>query len=125
MKHPRAGISSTRKKEVGSESHERKSQDEPTIIPEEEPASETHKINIIFCYAALAEKQNGRLYTNATGVLPAMLIDGYQHYFIAYNYDTNYIFAITIEDVTENSIIGAFNQVLTELKEKGLKPTYV
>ena len=35
----------------------------------------------------------------------------------------NYIFAIPIKDIMDNSIIEAFNQVFIELKEKGLKLT--
>ena len=53
-----------------------------------------------------------------------MLLNGHQYYLIAYDYDTNCIFAIPIKDVTGDSIIEAFNQVFTELKEEGLKPTF-
>ena len=63
--------------------HEMKSQDEPTIILEEEPTSETHKVNNISWYAALADKQNGTLYMDVTGTLSAMLLHGNQHYVIA------------------------------------------
>ena len=56
-----------------------------------------------------------------------MLLNGhrYQYYFIAYDYDTTYIFAIPIKDAIDDSIIEVFNQVFTQfLKEKGLKPIF-
>ena len=43
----------------------------------------------IFCYAALSDKQQGTLYTDAMGALPARSMDANQYYFIAYDYDTN------------------------------------
>ena len=46
-----------------------------------------------------------------------MPLYGHQYYFIAYDYDTNYIFAIPVKDVTDGSIIEAFDQVFTELKK--------
>ena len=62
---------------------------EPNIIPEED---EPHDgLNNVFCFAALAEKQTGTLYTNATGALPVMSLEGNQYYFVAYDYDTNAI----------------------------------
>ena len=43
---------------------------------------------------------------------------------MAYDYDTNYIFPIPIKDVTDASIIKAFQQVFEELKTEGCKPTF-
>ena len=65
------------------------------------------------------------MYTDATGTLTVMLLDGHQYYFIANDYDTNYGFTIPIKDAADNSIIEVFNQVFTQfLKEKGLKPIF-
>ena len=113
IKCPKAGIHSTYKEEAGRNRHAQKVQDKPIIIPEDEPASETHKVNNIFCYAAVADKQNGTMYLDATCTLPAMSLDGHQCYFIAYDYDSNYIFEIPMKDVTEDSIIEDFDQVFT------------
>ena len=60
----------------------------------------------------------------ATGALPAILLDGHQYYFITYDYDTNYIFAIPIKNVIDEAIIEAFKEVFQELKDKGHKPTF-
>ena len=69
-------------------------------------------------------QEKGTFYTDNTGALPARSIDGHQYFFIAYDYDTNYIFAIPIKDVTDNSIMVAFESVFNELKEKGYTPTF-
>ena len=133
MKRPRAGIRSTRKtyidqnktwRQRGKENnnpaiHPNAARTAPTYIPSDEP-----QVNNVFCFAALADKQRGTMYTDATGALPAMSIDGHQYYFVAYDYDTNYIFAIPIKDVTDDSIMAAFHSVFNELKEKGHKPTF-
>ena len=90
----------------------------PAIIP-----YETHEVSNIFCFAALADKQNGTFYTDATGTLPTVSLDGNQYYFIAYHYDTNYIFAMPIKDVKDATLVAACAEVVNTLKEKGYKPT--
>ena len=47
----------------------------PIIIPNDEPQA-----NNIFCYAALADKKHGKLYTDATGAFPEMPLDGKQFF---------------------------------------------
>ena len=62
-------------------------------IKEESECTEKHEgMNNIFCFAALVDKQNGTLYTDATGALPVVSLEGNQYYFVAYDYDTNAIF---------------------------------
>ena len=68
-------------------------------------------MNNLFCFAALADSQTGTFYTDATCALSAISIDGHQHYFIAYDYDTNYIFVIPINNVTDEAIMEAFQEV--------------
>ena len=76
----------------------------------------------IFCYAALADKQQGTLYTDATGALPARSIYANQYYSVAYDYDTNYIFAEPIPNITDKTIIKAFQGIYNTLVAKGHKP---
>ena len=64
------------------------------------------------------------VYTDTTGTLPEMSLGGHQYYFIAYDYDMNCIFAIPIKDTKDDSILDAFYQVFTELKEKAPKTTF-
>ena len=78
----------------------------------------------MFCYAALADKHTGTMYTDATGALPVLSLDGNQYYFEAYAYDPNYIFAIPIRNVKDETIIEAFDQVFQDLKERGFKPSF-
>ena len=50
--------------------------------------------------------------------------DGKHFFFVVYDYDTNYIFALPIADVQDKTIIEAFDKVFTGLTEKGHKPTF-
>ena len=91
----------------------------PDIIPNDEP--QTKKI---FFYAALADKKEGTLYTDATRAFPEMSLDGKQYFFVAYDYNTNYIFALPIANVQDKTFIKAFDKIFTKLTEKGHKPTF-
>ena len=53
-----------------------------------------------------------------------MSLDGKQYFFVAYDYDTKYIFALPIANVQDKTIIKAFDKIFTELTEKGQKPTF-
>ena len=53
---------------------------------EPKPNDGTLEVNNIFCSVTLTGRKNGTLYTNATGVLPAMPLDGHHYYLIMYNY---------------------------------------
>ena len=64
------------------------------------------------------------MYTDQTCALPVRSLDGMQYFFIAYDYDTNYIFAKPINNLKDESIIAAFESVFNELKNKGHKPTF-
>ena len=121
MKHPRTGIRSTR--ETRAQRRARLRRELPETVPIQHPQDKNDSSNNVFCFAALADKQSGTLYTDATGTLPVMSLDGYQYYFIAYDYDTNYIYAIPIKDVQDKTIIAAFDEVFQDLTDKGYKPT--
>ena len=53
-----------------------------------------------------------------------MSLNGKQYSFVAYDYDTNYIFALPIANVQDKTIIEAFDKVFTELTKKVHKPTF-
>ena len=123
-KKPEAGMLSIRKKhksggasrlgieiaDIDSENENENTHTMPTpdIIPNDEPQT-----NNIFCYAELADKQEGTLYTDATGAFPEMSLDGKQYFFVAYDYDTNYIFAPPIANVQDKTIIEVFDKICT------------
>ena len=125
MKRLRLGIRSIHKKETGRERHKRKSKDEPTIIPEEEHDSETHEVNIFSVMLPWRTKKMACCTLIQLAHSQQCLLMSINTIFKPTNkYNTNYIFAIPIKDDTDDSIIDAFDQVFTELKEKGLKPTF-
>ena len=99
----------------------------PTIIPNDDDASQsehasTEKCLNVFCYAALADKQEGTMYTDMTGALPHMSLKGNLYYLIAYIYDLNAIIAKPMKSTKSDDIVAAFDDIFTELKEKGYKP---
>ena len=55
----------------------------------ESDPNKTNEANNIFCFAALADKQTGTMYTDQKGALPVRSLDGMQYFFIAYEHDTN------------------------------------
>ena len=67
----------------------------------------------MFCYAALAEKQTGTLYTDVIRVLPVKLLEGKQYYYVEYDYGHNYIFAEPIKDVKDDTIIKVIKKIHT------------
>eukprot|EP00804_Cyclotella_cryptica_P010472 CCRYP_012303-RA/>CCRYP_012303-RA protein AED:0.45 eAED:0.14 QI:0/0/0/0.6/1/1/5/0/1176 len=128
MKRPRMGIRSTRPRDT--------KKPEP-VHPVQEPSpTTTSTVNVIpfdtiddsvcnvFCYAALADKQAGTMYTDATGALPAISLEGHQYYFVAYAYDPNYIFAKPLSNLKDETILTAFGEVFQQLKDKGFKPDF-
>eukprot|EP00804_Cyclotella_cryptica_P011139 CCRYP_020834-RA/>CCRYP_020834-RA protein AED:0.37 eAED:0.22 QI:0/0/0/0.66/1/1/3/0/880 len=94
------------------------------LAPSPATSKEADSACNVFCYAALAEKHSGTMYTDATGTLPAVSLEGNQYYFIAYAYNPNYIFAIPIPNLRDETIIKAFDKVFQDLKSKGFKPMF-
>ena len=84
------------------------------LIPEDPVDS----VNNIFCSVALTYKQQGTLYTDVMGALPAVLLEGHTHFFVAYDYVTNYIFVEPISTVTDATIVDAYDKLFTELSDR-------
>ena len=83
----------------------------------------THTSNLS-CYVALSDKVVGMVYTDAAGALTVRCINICQYYFAVYDYNTNFIFLIPIKDVTDASMIDAFQKMFNKLKDPGYKPTF-
>ena len=92
---------------------------EANVIPNEQET-----ISNVFCCAALADATEGTLYTDMTGSFPVQSLEGMQAFFVAYDYDTNAIFAIPTNDLKDATIIVAFEQVFNELEGSGYKPQF-
>ena len=90
MKRTKKGTRSTRpkpkksKKAAAEQPKEAQEVDCRVVPPDGQEAA-----NNVFCFAALADKQTGTMYTDATGALPVLSLDGMQYFFVAYDYDTN------------------------------------
>lgn len=123
MKKPKGGIRSTRKDELKAAAKEAIEMDKD-MHPKREGTltSEGGRVNNIFCFAALSEKENGTVYTDATGALPVMSVDGHQYYVVAYDYDNNYINAVAVTDLKDDTILETVQQIFKEIEENGLHP---
>jgi hypothetical protein len=66
----------------------------PKNLHPTKPFNNTPANASIFCFAALADKNQGTIYTNYTGNLPTHALDNQQLFFVAYHYNINYIFAL-------------------------------
>eukprot|EP00804_Cyclotella_cryptica_P004885 CCRYP_004953-RA/>CCRYP_004953-RA protein AED:0.21 eAED:0.22 QI:0/0/0/1/0.5/0.33/3/0/1060 len=133
MKRPRTGIQSTRPTLTGpnttpvappSNVPDDTPPDEPMTAPHFIPPDITDTTCNVFCFAALADKHHGTMYTDATGALPAVTLEGNQYYLVAYAYDPNYIYATPLRNLRDESIMTAFDYVFQDLKSKGYNPTF-
>ena len=139
MKRPRSGIRSTRKKKPNKQTKITKIDPLVAIndIRTHMTKTATQQVDQIpdgyescndaknfFYYAALADTIKGTLYTDATVALSARSLDGNQYYFIAYDYDTNYIFAIPLKDLTNPSIIEGFDTIFKKMKDRRFRPQF-
>ena len=94
--------------------------EDTTIFPQDP----TDTVNSILCLTALAYKHQGTLYTDATGTLLAMLLDGHQYFCVLYHYNSDYIFTEHIVNVTNATLVNVADGVFTELTQKGFKPRF-
>ena len=95
MKNPRGGIRSARrgrKDEFEKELEEQLLLDKDMHPPAGSTTSEDVPTNNkMFCYAALTEKEKGTVYTDTTGALPVISLDGHQYCIVAYDYNNSFI----------------------------------
>ena len=68
--------------------------------------------NNVFCFTALTEKEKGTMYTDATGALPVISLDGHQYYIVAYDYDNNFI----------KAIVETVQKIFDKMEENGHRP---
>jgi hypothetical protein len=76
----------------------------------------------IFCIGAFADKNNGIVYHNLTGLFPFMSYNGSICFFILYHYESNSILAMPITGLNNVSIFNAYKQQFELLLSKGFKP---
>ena len=84
----------------------------------------TDGANNIFCFTVLVDTITGTLYTDTTDALPARSLDRNQYYVVMYEYNTNNIFAIPMNENTSKSIIESFDNFFEQMKGRGYKPQF-
>ena len=57
------------------------------------------------------------MYTDATGALPVMFLDGHQYYIVAYDYDNNFIEAKEVSDLKDETIVETVQKYSTRWKK--------
>ena len=75
--------------------------------------------NNVFCFAALAEKGKGTVYTDATSALPVLSLDGHQCCIVAYDYDNNFIEAEEVSDLKDETVVETVRKIFNKMEERG------
>ncbi|KAL7527446.1 hypothetical protein ACHAXR_001968, partial [Thalassiosira sp. AJA248-18] len=86
------------------------------------PTEEMCQTHDIFCFAALADMNDGTMYTDLTGQFPVRSYKNMVYIFIAYVYDANAILARAMPSRDDTAMIDAFNDIINHLDDQGYKP---
>ena len=92
---------------------------EPHLIISED---EEESIVNIFAFGTFADKSNGIVYHDLTGLFPLMSLDGSVCFFVLYHYKSNCILPVPIAGLDNISIFNAYKTQFEELAAKGFKP---
>ena len=68
--------------------------------------------NNIFCFA-------GTVYTDATGALPMLSLDGHQYYVVTYDYDNKFIEAKEVSDLKDETVIETVQKIFDKIEVHG------
>jgi hypothetical protein len=85
-------------------------------------ADDDESIANVFCFGAFADKRDGVVYNNLTGLFPFMLLNGRVCFFVMYHYKTNTILATPVAGLDDKSILNAYKMQFDNLTSKGYKP---
>ncbi len=83
---------------------------------------EEESIANVFVFGAFADKNNGIVYHDLTGLFPFMSLDGSVCFFVLYHYKLNCILTTPIAGLDDISIFNAYKKQFEELAAKGFKP---
>ena len=72
--------------------------------------------------AALVDKEKGTVYTDATGTLPVLILEGNQYYVCACDHDNSYTHSILVIDVKDETTVKEVKGFLEEMESKGHTP---
>ena len=76
----------------------------------------------MFCFAALADANEGTVYSDLTGRFPVRSYSGMQYIFVAYIYSKNAILMRAMPNRTDASMINVFKDIYETLKTRGWQP---
>ena len=81
-----------------------------TTITKPDPTTNNH------VYLSIEDiNRTGRIYTDQTGRFPMTSARGYRYMIIAYNQDTNHIFAFPLKSRTGKELHQKYKEIRTEL----------
>ena len=72
------------------------------------PAQQVCSTIDMFCFATLADANEGTMYTDLTGRFPVMSFKGNQYLFVAYLYDHNAIIVCPMKSRKDEDMVTAF-----------------
>jgi hypothetical protein len=76
----------------------------------------------VFVFDAFADKINGIVYHDLTGLFPFMSLDGSVCFFVLYHYKSNCILTMPIAGLDDISIFNTYKKQFEELAAKRFKP---
>jgi hypothetical protein len=89
------------------------------------PTEEACAIKDIFCFEALANANNGTMYTDLFGAFPVRLFKNMQYIFVACIYDLNAIIVHPMPSRTDASMIDTFTEVIAILRSRDYHPALI
>lgn len=81
------------------------------------------KENHIFTYLGRVDKDS-TIFVDATGTFPLRSIDGMTTILIIYDWTSNEILAIPIENTKDETMVRVFREQIEYLSKRGFKPTF-
>ena len=76
----------------------------------------------MFCFAALADANEGTMYTDLTGKFPVRSYKNNQYVFVAYFYSLNAIIVWPMPNRADNAMVATFKDIIEHLKSCGHQP---
>ncbi len=73
----------------------------------------------MFCFAAIADANEGTVYSNLTNRFPVWSYPGMQYIFVAYIYSKNDILMQAMPNRTNASMVNVFKDIYETLKIRG------
>ena len=79
---------------------------------------DTEKVCDVFYCAALGNATTRVSYTGMTGAFPVISLENMQAYIVAYDHDTNNMFALPVPNFKDETLITDFEEIFNELKTR-------